>query len=378
MDFEWSEESRAISELANKILGAEVSEASLREIDQAGSFFHPQAWARLAEAGLLGVAIDGAYGGMGGGIAELCSLLVSVGRHVAPIPAYACLVLGALPVSRFGSAEHRQRWLPKVASGSAFVTGALEESGGRDRKHPAARAETHAHGLSIRGTKICVPLADKASRIVTAATHADGRIVVVLIDPKARGVELTRNATTHGEPIFRVDLHDVQVAHADVLAEGEAGAAALSWMVNAAVVCACAVEFGVTERALEITARYTSERKQFGVAIGSFQAVRQRAADAYIDVEAIRLTMQQAAYLLDANRDADLACSVAKFQAADGGYRVTFTAQHLHGGMGYDIDYPLHRYYRWSKALELSLGSAPEHLTQLGRMLSERNVRIGE
>jgi len=378
MDFEWSEESRAISELASKILGTEVSEASLREVDQAGSFFHPRAWARLAEAGLLGVAIDGAHGGMGGGIAEVCSLLVSVGRHVAPIPAYACLALGALPLSRFGSADHRQRWLPKIAGGSAFVTAALEESGGRDRKHPATRAETNAQGLSIRGTKICVPLADKASMIVTAATHADGSIVVVLIDPKTRGVELTRNVATHGEPIFRVDLHDVQVAPSDVLAEGEAGAKALSWMVNAAVVCACAVELGVAERALEITARYTSERKQFGVAIGSFQAVRQRAADAYIDVEAIRLSMQQAAYLLDANRDADLACSVAKFQAADCGYRVTFTAQHLHGGMGYDIDYPLHRYYRWSKAIELSVGSAPEHLTQLGRMLSERNIRIGE
>ncbi len=374
MDFEWSEESRTIRELADKILDAEVSEASLREIDQAGSFFHPRAWARLAEVGLLGVAIDSAHGGMGGGIAELCSLLVSVGRHVAPVPAYACLALGALPLSRFGSPDHRRRLLKRVAEGLLFITGAFEESGSRDRKHPAAQAEARGRGLSISGTKICVPLADRATAIVTAATLADGSTVVVLVDPKAQGVELTRNAATHGEPIFRVDLRDVQIPSSDILAQGEAGAVALSWIVNAALACACAMELGVTERALEITARYTSERKQFGVPIGSFQAVRQRAADAYIDVDAIRLSMQQAAYLLDANRDADLACSVAKFQAAECGYRVTFTAQHLHGGMGYDVDYPLHRYYRWSKAIELSLGSASEHLMQIGRILSERGA----
>ncbi len=378
MDFEWSEASRTITQLANKILAADVSEASLREIDQSGTFFHPRAWTKLSEAGLLGVAIDEAQGGMGGGIAELCALCTSVGRHVAPIPAYACLVLGALPVARFGGEQQKATYLPKLAEGSLFLTGAIEEAASRDRKRPATRAEIKGERFSITGTKICVPLADRAARIVTAVTCADDTIAVVLIDPKAPGVVLTRNVATHGEPSFRVDLRGVTVAAEDVLARGQGGASAWSWVVNASVACACAIELGVTERALEMTARYTTERKQFGVAIGSFQAVRQRAADAYIDVEAIRLSMQQAAYLLDADRDSDLACSVAKYQAADCGYRVTFAAQHLHGGMGYDVDYPLHRYYKWSKAMELSLGSAPEHLATIGRMLSERSVRIGE
>lgn len=370
MDFEWSEEARHISELSAKILGAEITEASLREIDKSETFFHARAYQRLAESGLLGVAIEEGHGGMGGGVAELCSLMIQVGRHVAPIPALACLTLFGLPISRFGKPEHKQAYLPKLAAGTLFGTGAFEDADSRDPKRPSTRAESTQTGFALTGTKHCVPLADRAARIVTAATLGDGSLVVVLLDPKAPGVILTRNLATHGEPVFRVELKNAQVDEADVLCRGEQAQKVWSTIINMGIACTCAVELGVTERALEITARYTSERKQFGVPIGSFQAVRQRAADAYVDVESIRLTIQQAAYLLDAGGDASLACSVAKYQASEGGYRVTFSAQHLHGGMGYDVDYPLHRYYKWSKAMELSLGHASDHLVAIGKLLS--------
>jgi 3-oxocholest-4-en-26-oyl-CoA dehydrogenase beta subunit len=136
-----------------------------------------------------------------------------------------------------------------------------------------------------------------------------------------------------------------------------------------AIVAICAIGVGVAERALELTAAYTTERKQFDRPLGSFQAVQQRAADAYVDVEAMRTTMWLAAWRLSEGLDAHHDVNVAKFWAASGGQRVVSAAQHLHGGMGADVDYPLHRYTLWSKWVELSFGGATQTLARMGEAL---------
>jgi hypothetical protein len=140
-------------------------------------------------------------------------------------------------------------------------------------------------------------------------------------------------------------------------------------LLDRAVVLRCALGVGIAERALEMTAAYVTERKQFDKPLGSFQAVQQRAADAYIDVEAMRLTMLQAAWQIDEGRDAGHAVEVARFWASEAGQRVVGTAQHLHGGMGADIDYPLHRYTIAMKEIELAFGGATETLARMGAML---------
>ena len=139
-------------------------------------------------------------------------------------------------------------------------------------------------------------------------------------------------------------------------------------LMDRAVVLRCALGVGIAERALELTASYVSEREQFGRPLGSFQAVQQRAADAYIDVEAMRLTMLQAAWQIDAGLDPGHAVEVARFWASEAGQRVVGTAQHLHGGMGADIDYPLFRYTLWMKEIELAFGGASETLARMGTM----------
>src|SRR5437773_1872882 len=123
-------------------------------------------------------------------------------------------------------------------------------------------------------------------------------------------------------------------------------------------------------RRLRVTAEYTVRREQFDRPIASFQAVHQRAADAYIDVEAIRLTTWQAAWRLAAGLPASAAVAVAKFWASEAAHRVVYAAQHLHGGIGVDVDYPLHRYYLWSKQIELTLGSGTRQLARLGADLA--------
>ena len=132
------------------------------------------------------------------------------------------------------------------------------------------------------------------------------------------------------------------------------------------------MQLGVAERALRITADYTSERKQFDRPIGSFQAVHARAADAFIDVEAMRLTMQRALHVLAEGEPAAEILAIAKYFACEGGARVTYAAQHLHGGIGMDVEYPLHRYYLWARQIGIRLGSGTWHLAKLGEMLAAR------
>jgi alkylation response protein AidB-like acyl-CoA dehydrogenase len=169
---------------------------------------------------------------------------------------------------------------------------------------------------------------------------------------------------------YRVTLDGAAVAANDVLGDSSRGAAILDWLVARATVALCAMELGVAERALRMTASYTATREQFERPIATFQAVSQRAADAYVDVEAIRVATWQAAWQLSAGLPALEAISTAKYFAAASGHRVVFAAQHLHGGMGFDLEYPLHRYYLWSKEIELTLGSASVHLAKLGKALA--------
>lgn len=147
---------------------------------------------------------------------------------------------------------------------------------------------------------------------------------------------------------------------------------ALEWIVARATVALCAMELGIADSALRMTASYASTRHQFDRPIATFQAVSQRLADAYVDVEAIRVTTWQAAWRLAHDLPAAEAVSIAKYFAAEAGHRVVFAAQHVHGGMGFDLEYPLHRYYLGSKQIELTLGSASVQLARMGREIARR------
>jgi alkylation response protein AidB-like acyl-CoA dehydrogenase len=206
--------------------------------------------------------------------------------------------------------------------------------------------------------------------LVPASAGDDGTLVVLIVDPSANGVTRERQDTTSGIPEARLELDGVHVAGSDVLGGPESGAAIVDWIVERATAALCSIATGVCEQALKMTAEYTKTREQFDRPIATFQAVGQRAADAYIDTEAIRLTALQAAWRLEEGLPAATEVAVAKFWAADGGQRVVHAAQHLHGGIGVDRDYPLHRYFLWAKELELTLGGATPQLLKLGEILA--------
>ena len=363
MDFAFAPEQEALRELARQVLEDHVTHERLKAIEGEPEWFDRETWEALARTKLLGTAIPEAHGGSGLGLLELCLLLEQVGRTVAPVPAWPTLVLGALPIAEFGSPEQRRSWLPGVAAGEVLLTAALVEPAADDPTRPTATARRDGAVWRLDGVKICVPAAHVAARIlVPARTERDTGLF--LLDPRAAGVTIERQVATNREPEGRVSLAG---APAELLA---GGAASLEWLVERALVGLCAMQLGVAERALRMTAEYTTQREQFGRPIASFQAVHQRAADAYVDVEAIRLTTWQAAWRLAAGRPASREVAVAKFWASEGAHRVVYAAQHLHGGIGVDVDYPLHRYYLWSKQIELTLGSATRQLVRLGAELA--------
>lgn len=371
MNFEFSEDQRALQELALQIIGDHATHERLRQIEGEAEWFDRALWRALATADLLGVAVPEDCSGSGLGFLELCVVLEAIGRHCAPIPAWPTLVLGALPLAEFGTPAQRRALLPGVTAGDVILSAALVDTESEDPRQPAVTARREGAGWRLDGVKMCVPAAHLAARILTPARTAEDAIGVFLLDPAGAGVTRERQETTQGEPQFRLGLSGAPVGAGDVLGDPAGGRAIVDWMVDRAVAALCAIEIGVVERALRMTAEYTATREQFGKPIAKFQAVAQRAADAFIDVEAMRWTAWQAVWRLAEGLPAKEAIAIAKFWVGEGGHRVVYAAQHLHGGIGVDLDYPLHRSYLWSKQIELTLGSATQHLLQLGAALAD-------
>ncbi len=199
-------------------------------------------------------------------------------------------------------------------------------------------------------------------------------MALFLVPAGAPGVERERQDTTTGTPEAQVRLDGVRLGAGAVLGPVDDGTA-LRWTLEHATVGICAVMAGAAAEAVRITGEYTTGREQFGRPIATFQAVGQRAADAYVDAQAVRLTMLQAAWRLDAGMPADREVAVAKYWAAAGGQRVVHAASHLHGGVGVDRDYPLHRYFLLAKQLELALGGASRQLLRLGGILAAEGAQ---
>ena len=366
MDFSLSEEQEAIRSLARQILSDLVSPERHKELEADDQWFDRKAWSALADAGLLGIAAPDAFGGSNLGFLEVALVLEEVGRTVAKVPYLASVVMGILPIAQFGDEALQREWLPKLVAGEAIASTALVED--RAPAHaPTTTARKKGSTWVLEGTKTCVPAGLDASIVLVPAMTGNRRVAVFVVETAAAGVNVERQDTTTGIPEARLVLNG---AKSMLLGDTASGAAIIDWITLRATAGLAATAVGVCEAALRITADYTKTREQFGRPIATFQAVGQRAADAYIDTEAVRLTALQAAWRIGAGLPADAEVAIAKFWAADGGQRVVHAAQHLHGGMGVDRDYPVHRYFLWAKHLELTLGGATQQLLRLGDILA--------
>jgi len=356
MDFTLSDEQTEIAELAARLFGDLCTPDALRAHEESGEATPAKLWSALADADLLGIALPEPAGGGGFGLLEACLVAEQVGRHVAPVP-YVPTTAAALALAACGGHDEL---LGRVAAGEALLAPAVAEDGVESGGPPLTTADGAGR---LRGEKRFVPWGAEADRLVVTATSGAGEPALFLVDRAATGVTTTDEDAMWGLPQATVELDGAA-------GEQVGGADAVDALRRIGTALACATVSGVCEGALRITASYVSEREQFGTKIGTFQAVAQRMADAYIDTQGVRLTWLQAAWRLAEGLPADEELHIAKFWAADAGHRVVHAAQHLHGGIGMDVDYPVHRYFRWAKVLELHLGGATEHLRALGTLLA--------
>jgi acyl-CoA dehydrogenase len=352
VDFSLTEPAEAVRDLAERIFGDRATVERVRQVEGGTDRVDRDLWAALDAAGLLGVLVPEEVGGTGLGVVELCLLLEQQGRRVAPVPLlWHTLAAGAL--ARFGTRPEGD-----------VLTVALAEWGDADPRRTSVRATADGGWWRLDGSKPVVPAAHVADRILVPAATDGGEVVVAVVDPRGPGVELVRGEATDREVVSELVL-------ARAPAESLGGAEVLDWLVPRALLGVCALQVGVAEEALRLTAEYTSQREQFGRPLSTNQGVALRAADAYIDVEAMRVTMLLAAWRLDRDGEAPAEVEVAKWWASEGGNRVVHATQHLHGGMGADVDYPIHRYFLWGKQLENTLGGASAWLARLGARLAE-------
>lgn len=366
MDFTPTEAQQDLEQLTRSIAEKLTTNDRLRELDVAEDRVDDAAWKALADAGVLAAALPEAVGGGGFGILEQCTVLREIGRTLTPVPYLSSIVLAAAALAEFG--DEAQRDLARRAGeGTAVLTVAVAEELNLDPALPVTRAERSGDGWALTGTKITVPVATLAEAILVPATTPDG-VAVFVIDPSAAGLRIDRQITTDYAAEAIVELSGVVTTQ--VLGGVERGAEVVAWILDRAAVGLAAQQLGTLERALELVSEYARERVQFDRPIGSFQAVAQRLADAFIDVKGVRSTLWQAAWRLGEGLPADAEVRTAKFWAADAGHRVAHTVIHVHGGVGLDRDHPVHRYFLAAKHHEFALGSATEQLRQLGRTLA--------
>ncbi len=401
MNFDLNEAQVAVAALAAQVFSGSSDADRVAEVERTEERFDRELWAALAGSDLLGVAIDEEHGGLGLGMVETALVLREQGRRVAPVPLWPTLVLGAMPIAEFGSEALRDRLLDPVASGRAVLTGAFAEWGADD---PLASSVTAVRGDQgdwvLDGVKPAVPAAGVADAVVVPARIVDGSgdicdgsdgrigsdggidggdLAVFVVNLDADGVEVELSETTNRELHGELTLRSVVVSGDNKLGDADGrradGRSIVEWTLARAQVAVAAVALGCCEEATAMAAAYTSQREQFGRPLSTNQGVALRAADCYIDTDCMEVTLLQAAWLIDQGRPtpeiAD-AAAVAKWWSADAGQRVVHVTQHLHGGMGADVDYPVHRYFLWVKQLENTFGGGSRQLAAIGRALASR------
>ncbi|QXW01458.1 MULTISPECIES: acyl-CoA dehydrogenase family protein [Rhodococcus] len=370
MDFTFTEAQNDLAGLTRGIVNELVTNDRLRELDAAQDRTDRTLWAALASSGVLSAALPESLGGDGFGVLEQCSILVELGRAVAPVPYLTSIVSSAAAIAEFGDDTQRADWAAPAARGEKILTAALSEEWGDNPALPFTRANRTETGWELTGTKIVVDSAPIADLFLVPASTDDG-VVVFLVQPGDVGVSVTRQSIVDFGSAGQVDLDAVQLPDDRVLGSVARGSEISEWIVERARLGSSAYQYGVLDQALKLTAEYARERVQFGRPIGSFQAVAQRLADGYIDVKGVRLTLWAAAWQLSESLPASESVKTAKFWAADAGHRVAHTAVHVHGGVGLDEDHPIHRYFLAAKRHEFLLGNTTDLLRSLGKELAD-------
>ncbi|MEV7592256.1 acyl-CoA dehydrogenase family protein [Streptomyces sp. NPDC089922] len=375
MDFTFTEEQRAAVEAARAVFADVAPDGVPSPALTPGAVaddFDRALWSRLAASDLLGLVLAEEHRGSGLDAIALCLVLREASKVLARVPLLEHCAT-AMAVQAHGSPELAADLLPGAARGDLVLTAAAHGRSGHDPAELAVVARPDGDTWTLEGTQTAVAWAHGADWIAVPAHTGEGDAVLALVPRGAEGLALAEQVSTNGERYAELALDGVRVAPTHLIDDP----AAWERLRQLLATGTCALALGLGEAVLTMTGQYTGKREQFGFPVATFQAVAVQAADRYIDLRAMEVTLWQAAWRLDAATAGaggplpsagDVA--VAKIWASEGVRRVVQTAQHLHGGFGADTDYALHRYHAWAKQLELQLGPAAAHEEALGDLLA--------
>jgi 3-oxocholest-4-en-26-oyl-CoA dehydrogenase beta subunit len=362
MDFSTTEAAQDLGGLVSTIVDAVCTPEHQRQLDGLDQRFDRELWGKLVDADILSTAAPESLGGGGFGVLEEISVLVGLGRQLAAVPYLESVVLAAGALARFGSAELQQQWGVPAVSGEKILTVGLDGEMGDG----PVQAVNSGDGYRLSGTRTQIGYGPVADGFLVPA-ETDSGTAVFLVAASDPGVSVSALETTGLGSIGHLRLDGVELDRQRIVG----GEDVVSWIATLDVLGRTAFQLGVLDRGLQLTAEYARTREQFDRPIGSFQAVGQRLADGYIDVKGLRLTLTQAAWRLSEDLPADTEVATAAFWAADAGHRVAHTIVHVHGGVGIDIDHPVHRYFLAAKQTEFALGGATGQLLKIGRELAD-------
>jgi alkylation response protein AidB-like acyl-CoA dehydrogenase len=371
MDFSTTEAADDLGGLVRTITDSVCTPEHQRELDGLDQRFDRNLWGKLIEADVLSAAAPESLGGGGFGVLEQVAVLVALGRQMAAVPYLESAVLGAGALAKFGSSALQQEWATSAINGSKILAIALDGEMGEG----PVQATASGSGYKLTGSRTQIAYGPVADAFLVPA-ETDSGTKVFLVAAGDSGVTVSPLDTTGHGSVGHLELRGVEVGGDRVVGggssiAGSAGGDVAAWLTTHGTLGRSAFQLGVLERALELTSQYAREREQFDRPIGSFQAVSSRLADGYIDVKGLRLTLTQAAWRLSEDLPADLEVGTAAFWAADAGHRVAHTTVHVHGGVGIDLDHPVHRYFLAAKQTEFAVGSATGQLLRIGRELAD-------
>ena len=372
-----TDDQRMLRDSADGFFKSEAPPAAFRKMRDAADAtgFDRALWKKMAEMGFAGVLVDEAHGGSGFGYVGAGLIQEAIGRNLALSPMLSTAILAATAIAAGGSPEQQAAWLPRIAGGETLFALAVDEKSRHDPGHIATRATAAGNGFRLSGTKTFVLDGNVADKLIVAA-RTDGAdddtdgVTLFLVDAKAPGISVQRRSNVDARNAATVTLADVQVDGADVLGEVGGGRAILERALDAGRACLAAEMVGVSAQSFETTVDYLKTREQFGVKIGTFQALQHRAAHLFCEVELARSATLRALVALDTGEErATVFASLAKAKASDVAKLATNEGVQMHGGIGMTDEFDIGLYMKRARAAAETFGDALFNGDRLARAL---------
>lgn len=340
----------------------------LRDTNDGDGYSKP-VWANFADMGFTGVLVPEAQGGLGLGMVEAGVVMEQIGHQLTASPFLASSVVAASLIRQAGSAEQRDHWLPKLASGTTIATLAIDEHRKHQPDRIACKAVKTTVGFTLDGHKTFVIDGHVADLLLVAATSSEKGITLFMVPRSTPGVAVERVAMVDSHNAARISFTGVSLGHDAVLGAVDAGAAPLALALDAGRAAAAAELLGLADEVFERTTAYLRQRKQFGRLIGEFQALQHRAAELYFDIEMARAAVLKALQAIDADpATAGEAVAVAKARAGTSATLAVQEGVQMHGGMGMTDEFDIGFFMKRARVLQEYLGDSGFHADRLASM----------